>query len=156
MKYHFQLPDFPNSNFEIEVSIWTGKTKLQKDNIQIEQSSEKGKPLLIPNSSGEITKALPKQSLPEYVPILEINGIKNQIVEKLKWFQYVLGSLPILLLFVGGAIGGAIGVVGAMTNFNVFRQEGSEVSKYLKVIGVIFLSYTLYFTIVTAISALIN
>lgn len=156
MKYNFQLPDFPNSNFEIETSIWTGKTKLQKDNVQIEQSSEKGKPFLIPNSSGEIIKAFPKQSFPDFVPILEINGTKNQIVEKLKWFQYVLGGLPILLVFVGGAIGGAIGAVGTITNYNVFRQEGIELSKYLKIIGITVVSFVLYFTIATAISTLIK
>ncbi|WP_111310071.1 hypothetical protein [Confluentibacter sediminis] len=156
MKHTFQLQDFPNSYFEIETSIFTGKSKLLKNNIQVEQSTEKGRPFLIPNETGELIKAFPKQSFPDTVPALEINGVKNQIVAKLQWFQYVLGGLPILLLFVGGAIGGAIGAVAAVTNFNIFRQEGSETLKYLKVAGVILATYTLYFVLATIISTSIK
>ncbi|MEO6303023.1 MAG: hypothetical protein ABIP51_07605 [Bacteroidia bacterium] len=156
MKQHFQLPDFPNSNFEIETSIWTGKSKLLKDNVLIEQSSERGKPFLIPNKNGELIKAFPKPSLPDFAPTLEINGTKHQIVEKLKWFQYVLGGLPIILLFVGGAIGGAIGALGVMLSYNAFRQEGTETSKYLKVIGFVLGSFVLYFVIATFAVTLLN
>ncbi|CAH8292722.1 hypothetical protein EV196_10374 [Mariniflexile fucanivorans] len=156
MKYSFKLADFPDSNFEIEISNWTGKSKLLMDNLQIEQSKEKGKPYLIPSTNGECIKAFPKQSFPDLIPALEINGIKNQIVEKLIWFQYVLGGLPILLLFVGGAIGGAIGVLGAMLNFNIFRQEGTEISKYIKVIGVVAGSYILYTILTIFLLKLIN
>lgn len=156
MKYNFKLPDFPNSDFEIETSIWTGKSKLSMDNLQLEQSKEKGNPFLIPSTNGEFVKAFPKQSLPDFVPTLEINGIKNQIVEKLKWVQYAIGGLPILLLFIGGAIGGVIGALGAMTNFNIFRQEGSEMSKYLKVIGIVIVSYILYSLIATFFLKLIG
>lgn len=31
MKHQFTLPSFPNSNFEIEASFWTGKQILYKD-----------------------------------------------------------------------------------------------------------------------------
>ena len=99
MKYKFQLSDFPNSSFEIETSIWTGKSKLFKDNVQVEQSKEKGKPFIIPNGTEEPIKAFPKPSLPDVVPTLEINGIKNQIVPKLKWFQYVLGGSSCFISF---------------------------------------------------------
>ena len=156
MRHKFQLTDFPDSNFEIETSIWTGKSKLLKDDVHVEQSKEKGKPFLIPKGNGELIKAFAKSSFPDFVPTLEINGIKNQVVEKLKWFQYVLGGLPILLVFVGGAIGGVIGAVGAITNFNIFRQEGSEASKYLKVIGIVFAAFVLYFILATFIFELIE
>jgi len=156
MKYNFQLLDFPNSNFVIETSIWTGKSKLLMDNRQIEQSKEKGKPFLIPTINNEFIKAFPKQSFPDFVPVLEINGTKNNIVEKLKWFQYALGGLPILLLLVGGAIGGIIGAVGTIINYNIFRQEETPIIKYLKVISIIILSYILYFVIVLIIHNLMN
>lgn len=156
MKYNFQLLDFPNSNFEIETSIWTGKSKLQMDNIQEEQSKEKGKPFLIPLAIGDFVKAFPKTSFPDLVPKLEINGIENQIVEKLKWFQYLIGGLPILLLFLGGALGGGIGALGAIINFNIFRKDGTEFSKYTKIIGIVFGSYILYFLIVTLFQKIIH
>ncbi len=155
MKQTFELPDFPNSSFEIETSLWTGKTTLHKDNVKIDRSKEKGKPFLISKTNGDIVKAYPKSSFPEFIPTLEINGNKYQIVEKLQWFQYILGGLPILLLFVGGAIGGAIGAVGSMVNFSIFRQDGPETLKYLKVIGVVIVSFSLYFILSALISELV-
>ena len=130
MHYKFQLPGFPASNFEMEISMWTGKSKLLMNNTPIEQSKEKGKPFLIPTLGGTITKAFPKQSLPEFVPELKIDGVRNQIVEPLKWYQTFIGGLPIALLFIGGAVRGVIGVVSALTIFNIFRQEGTEPLKY--------------------------
>ncbi|WP_080057586.1 hypothetical protein [Spirosoma aerolatum] len=144
MKHVFHLPQFPNSTFEIETSIWTGKSKLIMDNEILEKIDEKGKPFLIPTHDAGFVKAFPKSSFPDAISVLEINGENIQILERLEWYQYVIGGLPILLLFVGGAIGGGIGAVGAVTNFSIFRQEGSDISKYLKVIGVIVGSYLLY------------
>lgn len=155
MKQKFQLAGFSNSNFEIKTSFWTGKSTLMKDNVKVEQSKEKGKPFLLHNDNGELIKAFPKSSFPDFAPILEINGAKIQLAEKLKWFQYALGGLPILLVFAGGAIGGAIGAGGAIMNFNIFRQEGSETSKYLKVGGVVLATFTLYFILATIVSDLL-
>jgi hypothetical protein len=143
MKHQFHLPTFPGSEFELETSIWTGKSKLHKDGLVVEQSKETGKPFLVPAADGGIVKAYPKPSLPDLAPTLEINGVKNRVVEPLQWHQYLVGALPILLLFLGGAIGGGIGAVGTITNYNLFRQEGSMVSKYGKVIGVVCLCYLL-------------
>ena len=134
----------------------TGKSKLFMDGTEINQSKEKGKPFLIPTTTNEFLKAFPKQSFPDYVPTLEINGVKNQVAEKLKWFEYLIGGLPILLLFLGGAIGGAIGVAGAIINFNIFRQEGTSTSKYLKVIGIVIGCFILYLLIAGLLYKLVN
>ncbi len=147
MKHHFQIPDFPNADFEIETSVLTGKSTLLKDNVQVEQSKEKGKPFLIPNGGGDLVKAYTKPAFPDSIPTLEINGTKHRIVEKLKWYQYALAALPVLLLFVGGAIGGALGAAGMVISINMFRQEGSETSNYIKVIGVIALTFFIYFAL---------
>ncbi|WP_337967770.1 hypothetical protein [uncultured Flavobacterium sp.] len=148
-KHHFKLPDFPDANFALEVSIWTGRLKLFMNSEQLEQSKEKGKPFLIPKANNEFLKAFPKQTFPDLIPGLEINGVKNNIAEKLKWFQYVLGGIPILLLFFGGAIGGVIGVIATMMNYNIFRQEGTSTIKCLKVIAIIIISLIVYFVIMT-------
>lgn len=144
MKHQFKLHDFPESTFEMETSIWTGKMTLIKDNVIVEQSKEKGKPFLIKNSSGEITKAFPKPTYPDFIPSLEINGTKHIIAKKLKWYQYVIGGLPLILIFIGGAIGGGIGGVASLYNFTVFREESTETIKYLKVIGVTILAIITY------------
>lgn len=144
MKYHFKLPISPESDFEIETSGLTGKSELFMNNQPIEQSDEEGRPFLIPLENGDFVKAYPRVSFPDFMPTLEIDGIKNLIARKLEWYEYAISSIPILLLFVGGALGGGIGAFGTYVNFNLFRQEGTQVSKYLKVIGVIIISCCSY------------
>lgn len=144
MKHTFKLPDFPNATFEMESSPWTGKSSLLMNSKPIEQLKEKGKPFLIPLTDGGHVKAYPKPTLPDFVPSLVINGVKNDIVEKLKWYQYAIGGLPILLIFMGGILGGAIGALAAITNFGILRQEGNDMVKYGKVIAISVAAYFVF------------
>ena len=145
MKYKFKLPDFPYSDFEIETSMWTGKSKLYMDNKPVEQSDSHGNPFIIPKDDGSYVKAFAKRSLPDFNFKVEIRGKEIIISEKLNWFQYVLGGLPLLLIFAGGLIGGGIGGAGTYINYNIFSQEGNAIGKYIKVIGVVIGTYFFYF-----------
>lgn len=145
MKHTFTLPEFPNSTFEMETSIWTGKPTLAMDGELISRSGEKGRPFLIPTDSEEHVKAYPKPSYLDMVPALEIDGIRHNIVDKLKWYEYVLCLVPLLLVFIGGGLGGAIGGVGAVSNLQIMRTDGSNATKYLKVIAVSMAAYLVYF-----------
>jgi len=148
MKYQFTLPDFPDSNFEIEVSFWTGKQTLYKDEVLVERSSEKGKPFLIPDNNGDIVKAFPKSAFPDIIPVLQINNLKYNIVEKLKWYQAVLAVMPFSIVFIGGgALGGGIGAVAFMLNLQLLRSEDNGNLKYLKAIGVTIAAFAIYFLI---------
>lgn len=147
MTYTFSLPDWPNAIFQMEHSIWTGKTLLFKDNHTVEQLTEKGKPFLIKKTDGEAVMAYPKMALPDLIPILEIEGIKHQVAPKLQWYEYAIGGLPLLLIFMGGAIGGGLGAAASVINYNLFRGTESNTIKYIKVIGVIIACYALYWFI---------
>lgn len=155
MKYNFTLPDFPNVSFEIESSIWTGKSKLTQNGVIVEQSKEKGKPFLIKTAEGLLIKAFPKNTA-DFSLTLEINGKKYRVAEKLKWYEYTIGALPILLLFVGGMIGGAIGGGCMVINFSIFREDGTILSKYTKVIGITGLCYGVYFLVSTFLLGMFN
>ena len=156
MRQEFSLPEFPSSTFEIETSMWTGKSKIWKDGELCERSSEKGKPFIILSESGELYRVYPKSSFPDVVPSLEINGIKHNIVEKLPWYQYALALLPMILIFIGGGLGGAIGAVSSMYNLQIFRTTDTSTTKYLKVAAVSILAYMLYLGAAYLIFALIN
>ena len=137
MTYHFSLADFPGAAFQLDTSPWTGRSALFKDGVLLEQAQEKGKPFLIPVSELDVVRAFPKPSFPDMVPILEINGAKHRVVAQLPWFEYTLGGLPVLLLFMGGALGGMIGVAGTMSSYLVFRRETlAKPIRYVAVIGI--------------------
>lgn len=129
---------------EIETSIWTGRPTLWIDGVSFEQSSEQGKPFIVPEESGQELKIYTKLSFGELIPKLLINGIVYNIVEKLHWYQYALAFLPMLLVFVGGALGAAIGLNAAFLNLRIFRSGGPTRLMYLKVAGISLLSYAVY------------
>lgn len=156
MKYTFTLPHYPNSTFELETSIWTGKSKLWKDGELFERSSDKGKPFIIISESGEVHRIYPKPDLPDLIPTLEINGVKHRIVQRLPWYQYVLALSPILMLFIGGALGAIAGLLTSLYNLQIFRTEGSDILKYLKVIAVSILAYIAYLVAAYLFFTLIN
>ena len=145
MKYKVQLLDFPNSIFTIVKSMWTGKSKLFRDTIEVKQATDKGKPFLIQGENGQIVFVFIKHTYPELFPVLEIEGKLYHVVEKLKWYEYVIGGLPFVLLSLGGLVGGGIGAVASLTNFNVLRQEGKYISKIVQVIGITGVSFLAYF-----------
>lgn len=157
MKHQFTLPNFPNVNFEMEISFWTGKSKLFKDEMQVERSIELGKPFLIPDSNGKIVKAYPKPTFPDIIPVLEIDDHKYHIVEKLAWYQAVLAVLPFSLAFIGGgALGGAIGAVASLLNLQILRNEKLGKIKYLYVVNVTLIAYATYFFLALMIKELMN
>lgn len=147
MKYDFKLADFPLNEFEMETSVWTGKSKLFQNGIAVTQSTEKGKPFLISGDDGQLIKAYPKGSFPDFAPVLVINGRKNRVVDKLKTIEYIVGAFPIVLLLIGGVIGGAIGAAATVGNYTVFRLPESTASRYLKVVGISILAFVAYFMV---------
>lgn len=148
MRNSFQLSDFPGARFELETSMWTGRSKLFMNGNLLEQANEKGKPFLIPADKGQFVKAFPKASFPDTVPVLEINGTVNYVTEKLNWYQYLIAAIPMVLVLIGGAIGGVIGIISTMFNLSIFRQDDTELNKYLKVSGVVLGAFLLHFIIV--------
>jgi len=144
-KFEFTLPDFPNDKFEFENNIFSGKATLKQNGILVEQSKEKGKPFLIKRANDEIVKAFPKANIPDIsAQSLSINNQKHRMAEKLKWYEYVIGGLPILIIFGGGIIGGMIGGAATVVNYTFFRGEDTTVNKYLKVLGVNILCTVLF------------
>ncbi len=147
MKNNFKLPHFPDSSFELDTNALTGKSKLFQDGNVVVRSTERGKPFLLKTTDDNILKAFPKNGLPDLVPTLEINGKKYAVVQKLQWYEYTIGAFPIFLLFIGGAIGGFIGFLGVFFNYNIFRGTDKLVLKYIKVFGITFLSYLIFYII---------
>ena len=59
--------------------------------------------------------------------------------------EYIVGGLPVLLVFLGGLIGALFGIMGATFNYNHMRQEKSFMKQLLVSLGVSILCYVAYF-----------
>jgi hypothetical protein len=64
------------------------------------------------------------------VPQLVVEGKTIRAVDPLKWYVWVWIALPILLVFVGGALGGIVGAVGLTTNAKIVRSKMNGLAKF--------------------------
>jgi ABC-type sugar transport system permease subunit len=61
-------------------------------------------------------------------------SIKDQVFiikEPLHWYQYLWAGWPMVMLFVGGAIGGGLGAAATVVNTQIFRSKLHGFFKYL-------------------------
>lgn len=61
-------------------------------------------------------------------------SIRNQVFvikDPLRWYQYIWSGWPILMIFVGGAIGGSLGAAAVTINTQIFRTKLHGFLKYL-------------------------
>lgn len=65
----------------------------------------------------------------------------------LRWWQLVLALLPLGLLPIGGALGGAIGVVAMLANIGLARRPFNAGLKVATMLGVVVLAYVADFVI---------
>jgi hypothetical protein len=64
------------------------------------------------------------------IPTLSINDQLVGLAEPLQWYEYGWSGLPMLLVFVGGALGGLVGGYATVVNGRIFRSDRSVTAKY--------------------------
>jgi hypothetical protein len=60
-----------------------------------------------------------------------IDGQKIEFVKPLRWYEYVWCIIPILLIFVGGALGGVVGAIAFFINLRILRSSLNVALRYL-------------------------
>ena len=90
------------------------------------------------------------------LPQLVVDEKVIPLVEPLQWYQWLWGGWPILLLFIGGALGAIAGMISVTINVKVFRTEISDLLKYVVSGLVSVFSVAAYFFAAIIFSLLIN
>ena len=76
--------------------------------------------------------------------------------ERLTTAEYIIGGLPILLIFLGGAIGGVFGIFGATFNYDYMRKEKRMPMQILVSLGASIVCYLAYFILAVAFQLLLK
>ncbi len=155
MNYTAKIEGLENQNIEAKVSFWSGP-KLLVNGEPARKGTKRGEMILQRNDGKQVSATWKPQFLGLDVPQLVVDGKTIDLVEPLKWYQWVWGGWPAMLLFVGGALGAITGMIAAVINAKVFRTEMSGVLKYV-VSGVVSMSaVVVYFIAALIFSILIN
>jgi len=155
MNYTAKIEGFENQNTEVKVSFWSG-SKLLVNGEPARQGTKRGEMVLQGNDGKQATASWKPQFFGLDVPQLLVDGKVINLVEPLKWYQWVWAGWPIMLLFVGGALGAITGMIAVAINAKVFRVDMSDLLKYI-VSGVVsILAVVAYFIVALIFSLLIN
>lgn len=140
MKYQLML------NPETQLTLVTGFGGKFTAFINGNKAEQKNGHFYIPvNNENKVLTI--KRGMLENIPKVTFDGQQLLLVKKLKAYEWGISSLSLLLVFIGGALGGIIGVLGLLYSAKVFRSELPQVVKILLSIAISILAAGLYFVI---------
>lgn len=148
-------PGFENRKMRVRMSYWKWpkifldgaelipqKSGLFRRNREFSATSNFGK---------QVTIRLRRIPV-DLVPILEIDGQKFPIARPLNPWEYIWISLPLFLMFIGGAIGGLMGAIAAFTNSLLIRRIQHWVPRYIMTGATTAMAFVLFLNFVSAVS----
>jgi len=130
MSYNVNIDGCEGQNIELRVSFFSGP-KLFVNGEPAPKGNKRGEMVLRRNDGREIVARWKPQFMGLDVPQLVVDGETLAVVEPLKWYEWLWGGLPILLVFVGGLLGALAGVIGFFINTKVFRSNLNGFLKYV-------------------------
>jgi hypothetical protein len=130
MGYQANVEGFEGQNIEVSVNFWSGP-KLLVNGEPAQKGNKRGEMLLQRNDGKQVAAIWKPQFLGLDVPKLSVDGKTISFVEPLKWYQWAWGGWPVILVFVGGALGAIAGMIGFLLNAKIFRTGLSNMLKYV-------------------------
>jgi len=130
MRIPFDLEGFEGHELVVEAASWFSGPKLRLDGKPAPKGPKRNLYLLQRNDGIKQIVQL-KQVLIDPVPKLIVGGEVIHLVEPLSVFQWVWSAFPIILIFLGGALGGGIGAAAFWINARIFRSEMSAIEQFL-------------------------
>ncbi|MBU6260415.1 MAG: hypothetical protein KGO01_18535 [Burkholderiales bacterium] len=147
MKYDIHHPLFQRQRLSLTPGTVFRGAKLFLNGAPAKRSMGK---YLVKNDAGEDTPIRIVSNFVDPVPAIKIGTDTVRLLPALKWYEYAWIGIPVLLLFIGGALGAGLGVAAAYSNSRVFRSDRGSAAKYL-LTGVTTLGALLLFVILVAV-----
>jgi hypothetical protein len=96
-----------------------------------------------------------KGSLIDPVPTLVIDDETVKLAEPLQWYEYAWSGMPILLMFVDGALGGLVGGVASIANGRIFRSGRRSIEQYAMAAVITVTPVAIYYVAAIALRLLV-
>jgi len=127
MQLEVQNTAFETQRLKVETAGWFSGPKLLVNGVIVKKA--KGRYTVTADSGAETMIQL-KYIFLDPIPKIKIGEDLVELASPLKWYEYAWIGIPIVLVFIGGAIGGLCGTVGAIASGRLFRSDRSSLSKY--------------------------
>ncbi len=152
MNYPITLEGFEGQTIEVQTAgIWSGP-KLMVNGQPAAKGAKRGQMTLTNNHGQQVVAAWRPRFLGLDVPQLAVDGELIEVTKPLPWYAWLWSGLPILLLFIGGALGAVAGIVAFTINAGIFRSSRSTAVKFLLTTVVSLLAGVIYFVLAVLLS----
>jgi hypothetical protein len=156
MRYALQLEGFEGQTIEVQPAGIVSAAKLLLNGQPAARGPKRGQMTLRRNDGRQVIAVWKPQIMGLDVPRLQVEGKLVNVVEPLKWYVWVWSALPILLVFIGGALGALAGFIGFAINTQIFRSSLPGVAKFALTAVVSVLAVVAYLVVATLFYVMIN
>lgn len=130
MKIPIELVGFEGQDLTLETAGMFKRARIIINDKPAAKGSKRDQFVINDNNGFKVVVQL-QQSFFDPVPKLVVDGQSIKLAKPLNTLQWIWSAIPIVLVFVGGAIGGAIGAGAFWINLRVFRSEMGALEKYV-------------------------
>ena len=128
MEYRVLHPFFERQQLTVRTAGLFKGTVLLLDGQPMK--AKRGK-YVIKNDAGDDTSVRIDAVFIDPIPVVKIETEVVRLAPAFSWYEYVWIGIPVLLVFVGGALGGGLGVAAGYYNTRIFRSDRGTGTKYL-------------------------
>jgi hypothetical protein len=122
MQHYVHAEGFEGRQLIVESSGFFSGPRLMLDGQPASKGPKRGQLLLRRNDGVDVIAQL-RGVFVDPIPQVTVDGKTIKIAEPLPWYIWLWSGLPIVLLFIGGALGGGLGAAAMMINGRVFRTD---------------------------------
>jgi len=145
VRYAIPVEGFRQRPIELETAGLLSGARLLQNGDRAPKGPKRGSFTLIRDDGTEVVaRVRPAAFFVDPVPTVQIGDQQIRVVRPFQWYEIAWLALPILLLFVGGAIGAAVGFVAAAVNATIMRSDRPWLIRYLQTGGVSILAVVAY------------
>ncbi len=143
MQHYVHAEGFEGRQLVVESAGFFAGPRLMLDGQPASKGPKRGQ-LLLRRNDGVAVIAQLRGVFVDPIPQVTVDGKKIKIAEPLPWYVWIWSGLPLVLLFMGGALGGGLGAVAMTINGRIFRADMHGALKFA-ITGAISLVATLVF-----------
>ncbi len=128
MQYPLALTGFEGQQIAVQAAGFLAGPKLLVNGQPAAKGPKRGQ-MLLRRNDGRAVIATWKAQLID-VPQLVVDGQTVHVVAPLPWYVWLWSGLPFLLVFLGGAVGAFVGLIGFSVNAKIFRSTWPMLAKF--------------------------
>ncbi|MEX0941055.1 MAG: hypothetical protein WD002_00750 [Pseudomonadales bacterium] len=141
---------FQSKPLSIRPAKWLSPKLLQKGEVV---AGKRGK-YEVRDDHGQLCAVKLTSVFFDPIPRVTIGEEDVAIAKPLAWYEYLWMGIPIVLVFIGGALGVLCGLMAVYTSSRVFRSERGVILKYV-LSALVSVGYVLLFIILVTVAQLL-